>query len=167
MPAAPLKTDVVVLGLGSNVGDRLAQLRSAVAQLQVNDIHVLSRSRVYRTAPVGPAQPDFFNAAVRVSTALAPASLLRVTMGIERQLGRSRPDAVRWGPRTIDIDVLWYAGGAVADANLQVPHPRLTGRSFALLPLLDVCADATDPGTGTAYRSLPAAQVALICVGQL
>jgi 2-amino-4-hydroxy-6-hydroxymethyldihydropteridine diphosphokinase len=167
MPDACPKTNTFVLGLGSNLGDRMAQLRSAVLRLESNDIHVLARSRVYQTPPVGPPQPDYFNAAVRVSSPVPPADLLTVSLHIERALGRTRPDPVRWGPRTIDIDVLWYAGGRIDAPGLEVPHPRLNERSFALLPLLDVAPDARDPESGRRYAELPASHEPLRVVGQL
>lgn len=166
MRDGPAKTGDYVLGLGSNRGDRLALLRSAVAALEANHIAILARSEVYQTPPVGPPQPDFFNAAIRVSTALEPDELLAATLSVEQRLGRTRPDPVRWGPRTMDIDVLWYAGGAITSPRLTVPHPRLPERAFALVPLLDVAPAATDP-SGRRYADLPAARESLVTLGPL
>jgi 2-amino-4-hydroxy-6-hydroxymethyldihydropteridine diphosphokinase len=136
----------VVVGLGANVGDRLAALREAARRVgALEGASVLARSRVYETAPVGgPPQGDFLNAAVLVEYTRTPRELLADLGGIERALGRDRsPDAVRWGPRPIDLDILWIDGGVtVEDPDLVVPHPRLRERAFALMPLLDVAPHA-------------------------
>ncbi len=161
MLAAPPKTADYVLGLGSNMGDRLANLRAAISGLNCNNIQVLARSLVYQTAPWGPPQPDYFNAAVRVRSPVSASELLALTMTVETSLGRVRPDAIRWGPRTIDIDMLWFAGGTINTAALTVPHPRLRERAFALRPLLDVAPEACDPATGQPYRDLTEAQFPL------
>jgi 2-amino-4-hydroxy-6-hydroxymethyldihydropteridine diphosphokinase len=132
----------VVIGLGANLGDRLATLREAAARIG-RVATVLARSQVYETVPVGgAAQPDFLNAAVLVDYTGSPHALLDETQRIEAELGRDRSRELRWGPRTIDLDVLWIDGVTVDDARLVVPHPRLTERAFALLPLLDVAASA-------------------------
>src|SRR4051795_13232343 len=101
---------------------------------------VRARSRVYETAPVGKTdQPAFLNAAIAVETELPPLALLDALLGIERDLGRIRSEDVeRWGPRTIDLDILWMEGVTLNDPRLQVPHPRLEQRAFALIPLLEV-----------------------------
>jgi 2-amino-4-hydroxy-6-hydroxymethyldihydropteridine diphosphokinase len=145
-----------VVGLGSNVGDRLATLRRAVRALE-RRMEIVARSRVYETEPVGPPQPDYLNAAVRVHFGGEPLALLDVLSGIEAALGRDRASEVRWGPRTLDLDVLWIAGRRVDEERLVVPHPRLAERAFALRPLLDVAPDATD-GTGTRYLLPPDAE---------
>jgi 2-amino-4-hydroxy-6-hydroxymethyldihydropteridine diphosphokinase len=138
-----------VLGLGSNLGDRVENLRAAAAAL--GDA-VVVRSGIYETPPAGgPQQPDYLNAALAVQTTLEPRALLQEILAIERDLGRVRPDPVRWGPRTIDIDILWWSGGAHDDGDLVIPHPRLQERIFALQPLLDVAPDARDPHTSAAY----------------
>lgn len=149
----------VVLGLGSNLGERAATIDAAVAALRSDRaLFVRSRSPLYETPPAGgPPQGDYVNAALLVVTALAPRELLDRALAVERSLGRVRPDPVRWGPRTIDIDVLWIEGEAVHEPGLEVPHPRLTIRPFALRPLLDVAPDASDPTTGAPYADLPAA----------
>jgi 2-amino-4-hydroxy-6-hydroxymethyldihydropteridine diphosphokinase len=130
----------VVIGLGSNLGDRLANLRSAVGRL-AQSACVLATSRVYETAPIGgPAQGAFLNAAVAIEWGGEAHALLDLLQDIERDLGRRRD--LRWGPRTIDLDVLWIEGARVDDARLVVPHPRLHERAFAVQPLLDVAPDA-------------------------
>jgi 2-amino-4-hydroxy-6-hydroxymethyldihydropteridine diphosphokinase len=139
-----------VIGLGSNMGDRVGTLRRAVHAL-ARRMTVVARSRLYETEPVGPPQPDFLNAAVRVLFVGKPLELLSVLSGIEAALGRDRAREVRWGPRTLDLDVLWIADTRVDDERLAVPHPRLRERAFALRPLLDVAPDAIDPWTGERY----------------
>jgi 2-amino-4-hydroxy-6-hydroxymethyldihydropteridine diphosphokinase len=134
-------TAELVLGLGSNLGDRLTTLQRAVAEL-ASSFTIVGKSGVYETPPLGPPQPAFLNAAVRIATDLEPDALHARLLDIERRLGRVRPDAVRWGPRTIDIDVLWCAAGPIASASLTVPHPRLHERAFAIIPLLDVAPEA-------------------------
>jgi 2-amino-4-hydroxy-6-hydroxymethyldihydropteridine diphosphokinase len=116
---------------------------------------VRQAASLYETAPLGPAQPDFLNSAVLVSCALEPEMLLEQLLATERTLGRVR--AERWGPRTIDLDILWIRGTAVDRSNLHVPHPGLTERAFAILPLLDVAPDASDPRTGACYRIVASA----------
>jgi 2-amino-4-hydroxy-6-hydroxymethyldihydropteridine diphosphokinase len=149
----------VVLGLGSNLGDRAATLDAAIAALRADRaLFVRGRSPLYETPPAGgPPQGDYLNAALVVVTALAPREILERTLAVERALGRVRPDPVRWGPRTIDIDLLWIEGEAVDEPGLQVPHPRLRERPFAVRPLVDVADDARDPATGERYADLPAA----------
>jgi 2-amino-4-hydroxy-6-hydroxymethyldihydropteridine diphosphokinase len=141
-----------VLGLGANLGDRLATLRLAVDRLsRVSE--VLARSSVWESRPLGgPLQPDFLNAAVLVRWQATPIALLDETLRIEQELGRVR--TIHHGPRTIDLDMLWIGGKAsdvVDEARLVVPHPRLHERAFALAPLLEVAPAAVDPRSGRRY----------------
>lgn len=132
----------VYLGLGSNLGDRADHLAQAVRRLaRTRGVQVLARSSVWKSAPVGPAQPDYLNAALAIETTLSPAELLAECKAIERALGRE-PGGVRWGPRTLDVDLL-LAEVVVAQPDLQVPHPRLHERAFALAPLCEVAPAAT------------------------
>ncbi|MCB9589563.1 MAG: 2-amino-4-hydroxy-6-hydroxymethyldihydropteridine diphosphokinase [Polyangiaceae bacterium] len=124
-----------VVGLGTNLGDRLATLRSAREALGVLG-RVVASSGVYETAPIGPAQPDFLNAAVLLESSLSAPALLENTLQIERNHGRERRE--RWGPRTLDLDLLWSDGPALELPQLTLPHPRVLERAFALMPLLDV-----------------------------
>jgi 2-amino-4-hydroxy-6-hydroxymethyldihydropteridine diphosphokinase len=140
-----------VLGLGSNLGNRAGYLRGAVAQLQLH-AQITAVSALYETDPLGPQQPDYLNAAVRLTTRLAPHPLLELLLNIERAAGRERLE--RWGPRTLDLDLLFISGRAVEEPGLVVPHRELTRRAFALLPLLDVMPEARDPVTGDLYREL-------------
>jgi len=134
------------LGLGSNLGDRLGNLQRAVERLAATSgIEVVRSSRVYETDPVGgPPQPDYLNAVVEVATELPPERLLRACQDVERELGRDR--TVRWGPRTIDVDVLTYGRDQIHREDLEVPHPRMPQRGFVLLPLLELEADPPLPG---------------------
>jgi 2-amino-4-hydroxy-6-hydroxymethyldihydropteridine diphosphokinase len=129
------------LGLGSNLGDRLATLQRAVDLLGTTPgVEVVACSRVWETDPVGgPEQPDFLNVVLRIDTSRAPAELLAACNDVEAALDRVRD--VRWGPRTIDVDVLTIDGYASDDPHLTVPHPRMTERAFVLLPLLDLDPD--------------------------
>ena len=137
-----------VIGFGANLGDRLAALRAALAELG-RVARVEMTSHVYATAPVGPPQPEYLNAAALVAWEGTAEALLEALLGIEAKLGRVRGE--RFGPRTLDLDVLWIDGVAQATERLVVPHPRLKERAFALVPLLEIAPDATDPRTGEAY----------------
>jgi 2-amino-4-hydroxy-6-hydroxymethyldihydropteridine diphosphokinase len=126
------------LGLGSNIEDRLDYLQSAVEALQAHRaIRVDDVSSIYETDPVGgPEQGPFLNMAVRIATLLSPKRLLAVCQEIERALGRERLQ--HWGPRTIDIDILLYDDRRVRRRDLDIPHPRLPQRPFALIPLMEI-----------------------------
>jgi 2-amino-4-hydroxy-6-hydroxymethyldihydropteridine diphosphokinase len=124
------------LGLGSNLGDRRRHLRDAVAAIP----DVVAISRVYETAPVGgPEQGPYLNIVVQLETDASPRQLLEVCR--EREAAAQRVRAVRWGPRTLDVDVLWVDGTTVDDPDLIVPHPRMFDRAFVLMPLRDVAPD--------------------------
>ncbi len=127
------------LGLGSNVGDRLANLRNAAARLDAHDgIRLEAASAVYETEPVGevPDQRDFLNAVARVATTLEPLELLDACKQIERGLGRTA--GPRHGPRPIDVDVLLVGDEVLDSERLRLPHPEVTGRRFVLVPLLEL-----------------------------
>jgi 2-amino-4-hydroxy-6-hydroxymethyldihydropteridine diphosphokinase len=143
-----------VVGFGANLGDRFATLRAALRELR-QVARVEKTSRVYATAPVGPPQPDFLNAAALVSYVGAAEPLLDELLAIEVRLGRVRSAGDKWGPRRIDLDLLWADGVVVESAHLRLPHPHLRERAFALVPMLEVVADATDPRTGERYVAPP------------
>jgi 2-amino-4-hydroxy-6-hydroxymethyldihydropteridine diphosphokinase len=126
------------VGLGSNVGDREANLRQAVEWLRKADgVDIIRVSSIYETAPVGYLeQPDFLNAVVEIKTTLSPPELLAVTKSIEREQQRVRQ--VRWGPRTIDLDILLYGDAEVEEDNLRLPHPEVGNRAFVLVPLAEI-----------------------------
>jgi 2-amino-4-hydroxy-6-hydroxymethyldihydropteridine diphosphokinase len=131
------------LGLGSNVGDRAAQLQFAVDGLAGRAGRVVAISPVYETDPVGgPPQPDFLNAVVAIETTLSPRELLGVAKALEAEAGRPPPDPERrWGPRPLDIDVLMVGDERVEEPDLVVPHPRIHQRTFVLAPLADVAPE--------------------------
>lgn len=145
-----------VVALGSNLGGRESLLRVAVERLAVHmGLRPAARSRVYETAPVGPgAQGPYLNAAVSydLPAGFSEASLLRACLAVERELERTRD--VRWGARTLDLDVLWVEDTVLTTASLELPHPRLRGRAFALAPLLDVAPDASDPRDRVGYSKV-------------
>ena len=134
-----------VIGLGANLGDRLATLKSAVLALETHGA-VLAVSDLYESAAVGPPQPDFLNAAVLLESPLTPERLLAELLSVERAHGRERRE--RWGPRTLDL------GLVLEGPTLTLPHPELLRRAFALGPLLDVAPDAREPRSGRRYADL-------------
>jgi 2-amino-4-hydroxy-6-hydroxymethyldihydropteridine diphosphokinase len=144
-----------LIGLGGNLGEVRERLDAAIDRLDAEPgLAVTARSRYYRTAPWGNVeQPDFVNAAVAVSTTLEPLALLDVLLATERAFGRVR-DGERWGPRTLDLDLLAYGDRVIDDSRLSVPHPRIAERAFVLLPLADIAADAMLPGLGRVDRLL-------------
>ncbi len=124
------------LGLGSNLGDRAAFLRAAVGALPDR----VAVSPVYETEPIGrPDQGAYLNLVVELDTSLGPRELLEQCHALEQEAGRARE--VRWGPRTLDVDVLWVEGHTIDEPDLEVPHPRLWERRFVLAPLADLAPD--------------------------
>ncbi len=140
-----------VIGLGANLGDRLLALKSAVLALEGHG-RLWGVSDLYEAAPVGPPQPDYLNAAVLLESPLLPQDLLAELLAIERAHGRERRG--RWGPRTLDLDLLYSPGLVLAEPGLTLPHPELVRRAFALVPLLDVVPEARDPHSGQRYADL-------------
>lgn len=150
---------VVYLGLGSNCGDRLANLRAGAQRLHAA-ITITQVSSVYETEPVGYAeQPWFLNAVLEGYTELGPDTLLQFALGIEKALGRERsfPNA----PRTLDIDILLYGELKIASPTLTVPHPRLTERGFTLCPLTEIAPHLEHPVTGDSMENILATAVGL------
>ncbi|SFM02874.1 2-amino-4-hydroxy-6-hydroxymethyldihydropteridine diphosphokinase [Marinobacter zhejiangensis] len=133
------------IGLGSNLAEPLKQLASAVVALaMLPETTLVAQSPFYRSSPVGPQdQPDFINGAVQLTTALPPLALLDALQAIEQDQGRERLQ--HWGPRTLDLDLLLYGHDMIDHERLQVPHPELPNRDFALQPLLDLAPDLTLP----------------------
>ncbi len=146
MAAEPVQRAFV--GLGSNMEDPAGQVRRGFADLDaLAHTRVVQRSRIYRSKPVGYAdQPDFANAVAEIRTGLAPRRLLRELLDIEQRHGRIR--SVRNGPRTLDCDLLLYAGCVMAEPELILPHPRMHERAFVLLPLNDLAPELEIPGRG-------------------
>ena len=139
------------LGLGSNLGDRLGYLKTAVSGIH----DCVAVSGVYETDPVGgPDQGDFLNVVAELDTSRSARDLLELCRALETSAERVRE--VRWGPRTLDVDVLWVEGETVDEADLVVPHPRMFERAFVMLPLGELAPDLavgwTDPGTDSSRR---------------
>ncbi|MEX0849900.1 MAG: 2-amino-4-hydroxy-6-hydroxymethyldihydropteridine diphosphokinase [Gaiellaceae bacterium] len=143
------------IGLGANLGPREVTLLRAADLLAADPgIEVLEISQLRETEPVGDVeQPSFLNGAVAVETTLSPRELVNVLLRVERELGRVR-DGERWGPRTIDLDLLLYGDEIVDEEGLRVPHPRLHERRFALEPLVDLEPELEIPGLGRVSDSL-------------
>jgi 2-amino-4-hydroxy-6-hydroxymethyldihydropteridine diphosphokinase len=137
------------VALGSNLDDPPRQIATAFERLAaVEGCRLVARSRLYRTAPLGPQdQPEFVNAAAGLLTVLEPRELLRALKRIEIELGRAQP-VVRWGPRRIDLDLLLLDDVRMAQPELTIPHPGLTRRNFVLYPLRDIAPELLVPGEG-------------------
>jgi len=150
-PPEPLRQ--AAIALGSNLGDSRATLEQSLAVLdQVPGVRLLRRSSWYRSAPVGPAQPDYLNGAALLEVSLAAEELLDHLLATEDRFGRVR--AERWGPRTLDLDLLLYGQQTLDTPRLQLPHPRLRERAFVLVPLEEIAPHWIDPLTGRTVREL-------------
>jgi 2-amino-4-hydroxy-6-hydroxymethyldihydropteridine diphosphokinase len=127
-----------LIGLGSNIGDKAANIARAIELLtEPGDIRIVRASRLYRTAPWGVLDQDWFvNACIAIETELPPRELLERCLGVEQEMKRVREQ--RWGPRVIDVDVLTYRDVIMSEPALTLPHPRITERAFVLVPLLDI-----------------------------
>ena len=147
---------VAYVGLGANVGPREVTLLRAVDLLaEADDVEVLAVSQLRETDPVGVVdQPRFLNGVARIDTSLSPRALLELLLRIEQSLGRMREE--RWGPRTVDLDLLVYGGLTVDEPGLRVPHPRLHERRFALEPLAELDPELVVPGLGSVSGALAA-----------
>lgn len=153
----------IVIGFGGNVGEpREIAERFADVRLELGALGEITAAALYRSAPIGPAQPDFFNTAIRLETrswsrGLLPEQLLARLHELETEYGRDRAVEERFGPRTLDLDILVWGSRIVATAELAIPHPRLAERKFALQPLVDVLGrDFEIPSVGRAGALLDA-----------
>ena len=133
------------LGLGSNIGDRGANLAEAVQRLaQIPAVEIVRTSSIYETAPVGPRdQPDFLNQVTQADVTCTARRLLEYVRGIEQEMGRVRRR--RWGERIIDIDILLYGDETIDEPDLQIPHPQMLARQFVLVPLAEIAPDLVLP----------------------
>lgn len=139
------------ISIGSNIGEREVYLKQAVEALKERaDTTVNKVSSIYETAPVGYTdQADFLNIVISIQTTLSAQELLMICQGIEQELGRER--TIRWGPRTVDLDILLYNQDNIETESLIVPHPRMAERAFVLVPLLEIAPNAVHPISGKAY----------------
>ncbi|TYT25169.1 2-amino-4-hydroxy-6-hydroxymethyldihydropteridine diphosphokinase [Luteimonas viscosa] len=151
---------VACVGLGGNVGEVAQAVAGALAALDgLPQTHLIGASRIYRTPAWGRRdQPDFLNAAATLETTLPARALLDALLEIERRFGRERTADVgdRWGPRTLDLDLLLYGDAVLDEPGLRVPHPHLHERAFALLPLAEIAPQAAIPGRGSVADALAA-----------
>ncbi|MEL6489562.1 MAG: 2-amino-4-hydroxy-6-hydroxymethyldihydropteridine diphosphokinase [Cyanobacteria bacterium J06634_6] len=132
------------IALGSNLGDSNKIITDAIAVIDTAPgIQVAGRSHLYKTAPVGPPQPDYINACITVSTTLSPRNLLHKLLDIEGQYGRVRKE--RWGARSLDLDLLLYGDRIIELPGLSLPHPRMHERAFVLVPLMDIAPQWSHP----------------------
>lgn len=141
-----------VISIGSNLGDRIGNCRKALEGIS-GFAEILKVSSVYETGPVGNVdQPDFINCAAEIETALPPPALMSLTRGVEDRLGRVRDE--RWGPRTIDIDLIFYDGLTIDTPDLKLPHPQAHLRRFVLEPLSEIMPGKIHPVFGVTVREL-------------
>ncbi|HUY83213.1 MAG TPA: 2-amino-4-hydroxy-6-hydroxymethyldihydropteridine diphosphokinase [Steroidobacteraceae bacterium] len=136
------------VAIGSNLDDPRARVEEALARLaRLDRSRLVARSRLYRSRPMGPQdQPDFLNAVAGLLTALDTRELLEAMLSVERAMGRRRRE--RWGPRIVDLDLIWIPGAPIAEPDLEVPHPGVRERNFVLYPLADIAPTLVIPGCG-------------------
>ncbi len=148
-----LLTGQCAIALGSNLGDSRAILEAALESLAATpDIILQARSSWYQTKAVGPPQPDYINGCALLQVKTSPQLLLETLLGIEAQFGRVRRE--RWGPRSLDLDLLLYDDLILDTPNLVLPHPRMRERAFVLVPLAEIAPDWVEPGAGIAIAEL-------------
>ncbi|MBY6177712.1 2-amino-4-hydroxy-6-hydroxymethyldihydropteridine diphosphokinase [Staphylococcus warneri] len=142
------------LGLGSNMGDRAHQLQQAIQIIdRFQHIDVTSVSSIYETEPVGYTdQPQFLNLCIEIETTLKPQELLKRCLETEQALHRVRK--IRWGPRTLDVDILLYGNEIIEEDNLIIPHPRMVERAFVLIPLNDIASKHIEPRSQRLIKNL-------------
>ncbi|GJD17502.1 2-amino-4-hydroxy-6-hydroxymethyldihydropteridine pyrophosphokinase [Rivularia sp. IAM M-261] len=141
------------IALGSNIGDSHTILLGAIdAIAQTPGIRLISQSSLYRTKAVGPPQPDYLNGCVLLQVEMIPELLLEILLKIENKFGRLRGE--RWGPRTLDLDILLYSDRIIETPKLQIPHPRMRERAFVLVPLAEIAPDWVDPVSGLTIKEL-------------
>lgn len=169
LPSRPLYSPVTsprtaAIALGSNLGDRAAHIAAAIADLAaIPGATLLACSPLYETAPVGPIpQGPYLNAAALLSTTGSPRELLSQLQAIERSRGRDRTTEQRWGPRTLDLDLLVHGQLTLTEPGLTLPHPRIRERAFVLVPLAEVAPELIIPGSPAGPRTTVAAALAAL-----
>jgi len=144
---------IVYIGIGSNLGDRKDNCRKAIKLLKENGIAVKKQSSMHETEPWGiKDQPKFINMAIEVETDKKPEELLRILKEIEKEIGRK--ETVKWGPRVIDLDILFYDDLILKTPDLEIPHPLMHERAFILKPLCEIAPDKKHPITGKTVREM-------------
>jgi 2-amino-4-hydroxy-6-hydroxymethyldihydropteridine diphosphokinase len=151
---AEVRGIIAFVGIGANLGKPAEACREAIERMgEVPGVRVLRWSSLYRTMPVGPQdQPPFINAVAEIRTDLAPRQLLLILKEIERQMGRTA--GPKWGPRIIDLDLLFYGQEVIQEGGLQIPHPELHRRAFVLIPLCELASYLIHPAFGVSIRGL-------------
>jgi 2-amino-4-hydroxy-6-hydroxymethyldihydropteridine diphosphokinase len=151
-----MSTELVYIGVGSNLGDPSENVISAFESIRnIKNCKLLATSSLYRSHPMGPKeQPDYINAVVKLETSLSPYELLDELQAIEKSHGRTR-SAERWSARTLDLDILLFGDRQFVDTVLQIPHMGLLERDFVLYPLYELSPDLYIPGTGPIAEVLP------------
>jgi len=146
-----MQTEEVFIGLGSNIGDSTTIIEQALSALDnVTQCSLRGRSSLYRSAALGDIpQNDYINAVARIDTGLEPMALLLELQAIEQAYYRQRDQALRWTPRTLDLDIILFGNRNIADSHLTVPHPELAGRRFVLEPMFEIDGDRFIPGHGS------------------
>ncbi len=134
---------IVYLSLGSNIGNRKKNLQQAIIELEKNNINSVKLSSLYETEPIGPKQRKFYNMAGKFNTKLQPKELLNQLKQIEKKLGRTK--TFRWGPRIIDIDILFYGKRIIKTKNLVIPHKEIINRAFVLVPIKEIAPNLIHP----------------------
>ena len=145
---------IAFLSLGSNLNEPLSQVKNAISEIELSAgiVQIISTSSLYETPPIGPKQPNFINAVIKISTTLAPQDLLSLVQKIE--LAHHRERLIHWGPRTLDIDILLYDNETIHTENLTIPHPFMHERAFVLVPLLEIEPELTTPQHGLLINRL-------------
>jgi 2-amino-4-hydroxy-6-hydroxymethyldihydropteridine diphosphokinase len=141
----------IYIGIGSNLGDSIAIVHNAISHLsKISKTELTKSSSLYQSEPVGDIeQDDYINAVVELKTGLAPTDLLLELEAIEHAFYRQRDPELRWGPRTLDLDIILFGDRIIGDSHLTVPHPEMQNRLFVLKPLLEICGEKYIPGLGS------------------
>jgi 2-amino-4-hydroxy-6-hydroxymethyldihydropteridine diphosphokinase len=145
---------IAYIGIGSNLGDKLQHCKRAISEVLKTDRHkLLAKSSLYKTQPIGyTSQDGFVNGVIKIETDLEPPELLRTLKTVESKLGRT--ETFRWGPRTIDLDLLFFDDIEIHTEELQIPHPRIQNRQFVLIPLAEIDGNLLHPGLKKTVQEL-------------
>jgi 2-amino-4-hydroxy-6-hydroxymethyldihydropteridine diphosphokinase len=148
--------NIAFIGIGSNVGDKIRNCRQAINEIsQFRENALLAQSSLYRTEPIGYTEQDWFiNCVIKIETSSSAPQLLRVLEGIEKSMGRER--TIKWGPRTIDLDILFFNDEVIQLEGLTVPHPEVQNRAFVLIPLREIARDYVHPSLKKSISQLAA-----------